>query len=162
MALIALTPADTIDYVSDRDPSKKIVKVPVDPDDPSKGVKTTVEIEPGATVFKLRSLDVFLMGYIYDNASNLTGKQGTDEVGIHTRVNQTNVDCVRHGLAGLDNFTDPKGGQIVFKSQKAMVNGRKYDVVADEVMNVLGIRLIQELAEQIKTISEVKVAEEKK
>jgi hypothetical protein len=101
------------------------------------------------------------MGYIYDNASHVAGKQGSDEVGIHTRMNQTNIECVRHGLAGFDNFANAKGGVIVFKTQKAVVNGRTYDVVHDEVMNVMGVRLIQELASKIKSISEVSAAEEK-
>ena len=83
-----------------------------------------IQIDEGATKFKLKSLDVFLMGYIYDNASTLSGKQGTDEVGIHTRMNQTNIECVRHGLAGFMNFADAKGNQIAFKTQKAVVNGR--------------------------------------
>ncbi len=159
MALIAMTTSDTVDYVSDMDPSKKRVAKPaVHPN--AEPVMETV-IEDGATTFKLKPLDVFLMGYISDNASTLSGKQGTDEVGIHTRMNQTNIECVRHGLAGFINFADAKGIQVQFKTQKEVVNGRAYDVVADAILSMLGVRLIQELAGQIKKISEVSKAEEK-
>jgi hypothetical protein len=163
MALIAMTTADTIDYVSIRDPSKKPVKKEVKAATPDEAAQfiDDFEIGPGATVFSLKPLDVFLMGFIYDNASTLSGKQGTDEVGIHTRVNQTNIECVRHGLAGFKNFTDAKGGQVTFKTQKAVVNGRTYDVAGDAVINMMGVRLIQELAAQIKSISEVSASEEK-
>jgi len=154
MALIAMTTADTVDYVSDLDPAK-VYSVP------EKGEKPKFTVKPGATVFKLRSLDVFLKGHIYDNASQMTGKSGSDEVGIVTRVNQTNIETVRHGLAGIENFKDAKGADIPFSTQKAVVNGRNYDVVADGIMNKLGIRLVQELAAQIKDISEVKGDEEK-
>ena len=41
------------------------------------------------------------------------------------------------------------------------MNGRPYDVVSDKVMNTLGIRLIQELAAEIKKLSEVSASEEK-
>jgi len=70
MALIAMT----ITYVSDKDPAKKKTTVFLDPTDPSKGEITSSEIGSDATVFRLRPLDVFLMGYIYDNASELSGR----------------------------------------------------------------------------------------
>jgi hypothetical protein len=157
VALIAMTTSDTLDYVSDVDPAKKTVKQPAVDGGPD---VETVEIGPGATIFKLKGLDVFLMGWIYDNASTLTQK-GVGEVGINTRINQTNIETVRHGLAGFANLTDRKGGQVAFKTQKAVVNGREYDVVADEVLNLLGIRLIGELAREVKRISEVSGAEAK-
>ena len=154
MALIAMTTADTIEYVSDLDPCKTTSV-------PAPGEKPVVTIKDGATIFKLRSLDVFLKGVIYDSASRLMRKSDSDEVGIVTRVNQTNVEAVRHGLVGFSNFKNSKGGDVPFKTAKIFVNGRPYDVVDDVTMNALGIRLIQELALAIKDISEVKGDEEK-
>jgi hypothetical protein len=161
MALVALTVHDTVEYVSDLDPAKTKETVPVDPNDPSKGTETRETIADGATVFLLRPLDVFLMGHIYDNASVISGKQGDDTVGIHTRINQTNIDAVRHGLAGFKNFMDRYGNPVRFKTQKTIVNGREYQVVHDDIMNMLGVRLIAELAQKIKDISEVSANEEK-
>lgn len=161
MAIIALTVADTVDYVSDEDPSKVITYTPKDPDRPEAGKDRREEIKPGATVFKLRALDVFLMGYIYDNASSLTGTSGNDDVKITTRVNQTNIEAVRHGLLGLTNFSDRQGNAVKFDTQKAVVNGREYHVASDDIINRLGVRLISELASKIKEISEVTPSEEK-
>lgn len=162
MALVALTLADTIKHVSDLDPSKKTVQVPVDPNDPAKGVKDEEEIDwQTATVFHLKPLDVFLQAHIYDNASTLSNRQGDDVVGIQTKVNQTNIDAVRHGLAGFENYTDKRGNAVKFATSKAIVNGREYDVVADEVLKTFGIKLIQELAAKIKANSEVTADEEK-
>lgn len=160
MALIALTANDSVEYVSDRDPSKVKTRVPIDPADPTKGTREEVQVKDGATKFYCKPLDVFLMGHIYDNASRLSGKSGSDEVGIHTRMNQTNIEAVRHGLAGFENFLDKRGNAIVFKTVKATVNGREYDVAADSVLEALGIQLIQELATEIKRISEVSAVEE--
>jgi hypothetical protein len=161
LALLAMTPADVLDYVSDADPSKKKVKKEIKGAAGEPAVtKDVTEIGPGATVFKLKGLDVFLMGWIYDNASTLS-QSNASEVGIHTRINQTNIEAVRHGLAGFTNLTDAKGGQVPFKTQKAVVNGREYEVVADETLNVLGIRVIGELAREIKKISEVSGQEAK-
>ncbi|MCL4743837.1 MAG: hypothetical protein KJZ83_00330 [Burkholderiaceae bacterium] len=153
--------SDTVEYVSDLDPAKGQKSVPLDSNDPSKGEIITDDIGEGATVFLLRPLDVFLMGYIYDNASVLSGRQGDDMVGIQTRVNQTNIDAVRHGLAGFRNFCDKHGNQIRHRTQKAVVNGREYQVVSDEIMNMFGVRLIAELAQKIKDVSEVSKDEEK-
>ena len=161
MALIAMSSSDVIDFVSDLDPAKSKQATLIDPNDPSKGEIMSDTVGPGATVFQLKSLDVFLMGYIYDNASTLSGEQGSSAIGIHTRVNQTNIEAVRHGLVGFRNFADANGKHILFNTQTVVVNGRKYEVASDETVTRLGIRLIQELATKIKEISEVTAEEEK-
>jgi hypothetical protein len=161
MALTAMTTADLVEYVSDLDPAKQKKFVPIDPTDPKKGEVETEVIGEDATVFKLRPLDIFLMGHIYDNASILRGESGSNEIGIHTRVNQTNIDAVRFGLAGIQNFKDNRGNTVHFKTQKAVVNSREYDVAHDDVMNRFGVRLVADLAQKIKTISEVTGIEEK-
>ena len=40
MALIGISVGETFEYVLDRDPCKKTVEVPADPDDPSQGKRT--------------------------------------------------------------------------------------------------------------------------
>jgi len=160
MALKALTLSDTFEYVSDTDPSKVRKIVDVDPDDPKKGTKEIIEIEEGATVFGLKPLDVFLMGYIYDNASTLSGRQGSEEVGIHTKVNQTNIEAVKYGLAYVKNFKDGDN-DVKVKTVKSVLNGREYEVASDDTLRLLGNRLIAELATQIKERSEVGAEQEK-
>lgn len=161
MALIALSVSDTLDYVSDRDPSKVARKVQIDPNDAKKGHRTEYDIKEGASVFKLSALDVFLMGMIYDNANQISGKQGSDEIDLNTKLNQTNIDAVRHGLTGIENFHDKKGNLVVVETEKVKIGKRDYHVLTDKVMNTLGIQLIGELASKIKEISEVSVADEK-
>jgi len=161
MALIAMTTSETITYVSDKDPAKKKTIAFLDPNDPSKGETTTSEIGSDATVFRLRPLDVFLMGYIYDNASELSGRQDSIEIGIRTKINQTNIEAVRHGLVGFSNFFDKTGKEVCFGANNIKINDRDYTVASDATMKLLGIQLIQELAEQIKNISEVSASEEK-
>lgn len=161
MAIAAMTVHSTVTYVSDKDPSKVVTQVPLDPADPTKGTVTHTEIREDATTFLIRPLDVFLLGHIYDNASLLTGKSGSEEVGIHTRVNKTNIEAVRHGLIGFENFARKDGTPIRFTTTEVHVNGRDYTVASDDVMSALGIQLVQELAGKIKEISEVSAVEEK-
>jgi hypothetical protein len=160
VALVGVSVSDTFEYVSNADPCKRKAEVPVDPEDASKGTKSAVVIDPGATVFSLGVLDVFLMGWIYDKGFSA----GADEhggVAIATRTNLTNIEAVTFGLRGWDNFADAKGNGIEFKTVDRFVNGRKYQAVTDECMNRLGIYRIQELGEEIKRASNVAKAEEK-
>lgn len=161
MAIKALSISDTFEYVSDSDPAKVRKQVPVDADDPSKGTKEEIEIKDGATVFGLKPLDVFLMGYIYDNASSLTGRQGSEEVGIHTRVNQTNLEAVKYGLAYFKNFKDANDNDVSVNFVDSFINSRKYKSASDDTLKLLGNRLIGELAQQIKDKSEVDQVEAK-
>jgi hypothetical protein len=165
MALRAMTTAGTETFVSVADPSvTQKEKIYNDPKDQTKGYREVAKAwDADASKFKIRALDVFLMGEIYDNASTLTGKQGTDEVGIHTKVNRTNLDTVRFGLAALpDDWREESGTPIRYETTKKVINGREYEVVTDRVLQSLGLRLIGEMAAQIKEISEVKADEEKK
>ena len=155
MALIGITRADTFDYVSETDPSRKIIQVPVDPHDPAQGMREEVVVEEGATVFELGVLDVFLMGMIYDRSTSITRNEGSDDVGFQTRINQTNIETVRFGLRGWRNFKTAAGDDIPFIPEKRFVNGREYLQAADASLNALGIRLIRELGQEIKARSEV-------
>jgi hypothetical protein len=156
MALIALTTGDLVKFVSDQDPAKTKTKVPNDPTDATKGEKEVESIDyQTATVFYVRPLDVFLMGAIYDGASELTGRQGQEEIGIHTKVNKTNIEAVKFGLSKWENFADANGKSVNVKTEKMTRNRREYEVVDDATINMLGIQLVQELANKIKSISEV-------
>lgn len=156
MALYARTTVSTTDFVSTMDSAYSEIEVPVDADDPTKGTKKKVTIGDDASKFKVGPLDVFLMAHIYDNASKLSGKQGSDEVGIETRMNKTNIDAVRFGLRALpEGWASKEGKAVPYAVEKVHVAGREYVACKDEVLDSLGIRLIGEMAEKIKELSEV-------
>ena len=62
MALIAMTTADAVDYVSDLDPAKTQEGSSCRRQPTRRRGSRTSSLAEGATTFKLRSLDVFLMG----------------------------------------------------------------------------------------------------
>lgn len=159
MGLKALTLADNVKYVSDLDPSKKKVEVPIDADDLTKGTKTEEQIEDGATTFHLKPLDLFLMAHIYDNSSTVVST--SDGAAMKTRVNQTNIDAVRHGLTRVDNFFDGKSNPVRVDTIKTYINGREYEVADDKTLAFLGLALINELGGKIKEISELSADEAK-
>ena len=162
MALFARTTVETADFVSTMDSAYSTQEAPVDPADPTKGTREEVTIDDGASIFKIGPLDVFLMAHIYDNASKLSGKQGSDEVGIETRLNKTNIDAVRFGLRALpENWQSRDGKRVLYEVEKVTVNGREYVSVKDHVLDSLGVRLIGEMADKIKDMSEVSPGEGK-
>jgi hypothetical protein len=162
MALVGISAAEAQDYVSDMDPCKRVIETPVDPADPSKGVKKETVIDEGATVFSLAGLDCFLMAKIYDDTSHLTRNTAeVAEFGLKTRINQTNVEAVRYGLKGWEHLTDAKGNDMPFSTVKRTHDGREYTVASDACLARLGVRLISELGDRIKAMSEVTKAEAK-
>lgn len=163
MALLAMSPDDTFDFVSLRDPSAVIEQVPNDPKNPGAGSHPeVVSWKADASVFKVRPLDPFLMGMIYDDASRVQATAGSNTVGVTTRINQTNAEAVRFGLAALPpGWMDTKGRPVQYITNKINRNGRTYEAVQDSVLTALGNGLISELAEKIHAISEVTVGEEK-
>jgi hypothetical protein len=161
MAIRALTLGDTFEYVSDKDPCKQKQETQIDPKDPKKGTVVDYLIKDGATKFFLSALDVFLMGEIYDNSQTLTGEEGSNKIGINTKINQTNISAVRHGLRGWSDFKDDNGNDVKFTTTDIQVNGRDYKVASDAAMKMLGIRLVTELAGKIKEASEISPGDEK-
>jgi hypothetical protein len=155
---VGISVADAFDYVSNTDPCKRKVS------DTSTGItKTETVIDEGATVFRLGVLDVFLMGMIYDSSSIIGRGVDTDvgQIDVKTRLNATNIDAVRYGLRGWTHFPDAQGNDIQFTTVDRIVQGRTYKAVTDECLSRLGIQLISELGQQIKTASEVGKAETK-
>jgi hypothetical protein len=161
MAIRAMTLGDTFEYVSEKDPCKVKQETQIDPKDASKGNIIDWHVKEGATKFFLAALDLFLMGHIYDNSQAITGTPGSAQIGITTRMNQTNIDTVRFGLRGFENFKDAKGNDIKFTTTDIQLNNRDYKVASDEVLKNLGIRLVAELAGKIKEASEVSSGDEK-
>jgi hypothetical protein len=170
MALFASTTADTVEYVSRKDPARGDHKpVWVDEKDKSKGeVLTSADIqkfrENGATIFVLKPLDVYLMGTIYDNASVLRGSQDSETIDIHTKTNATNIDAVKYGCVGFENFRVKGDGNptLKYESEEVMLAGREYRVMKPHLLTAIrDITLIAELADRIKKISEVDTDEEK-
>ncbi|QIG76988.1 hypothetical protein EVC30_160 [Rhizobium phage RHph_Y1_11] len=161
MAIKALTLSAVLTHVLSTDPSISYPAVPVDPEDPSKGVKRGEPvIADDATVFSYKPLDVFLMGHIYDRASFLS-QSGDGATDMKTRINETNIDAVRFGITGIKNFLNHEGNEVSVKFVDRAVNGRLYKALDDEVISMLDVGSIGELAAKIKEASQISRVTEK-
>jgi hypothetical protein len=70
-------------------------------------------------------LDVFLMGLIYDQSTLVTRNDEDHQIGVTTRLNQTNIEAVRFGLKGRRNFPDAQGNDIPFEIVQKVVGVSK-------------------------------------
>ena len=128
MAMIGLTLAGTSVFESATDPDKGT---------------------PQATRFTLGTVDMNVMSTVLDKALVFRQSEPGDQA-TQVRQNEVNIDLVRHGLRGWERFLDAKGNEIEFKTVKARVAGKAYDVVSDDSLAVLGLQLIAELANEIR------------
>lgn len=60
-----------------------------------------------------------------------------------------NIEVVRYGLRGFTNFKDKTGNDIVYKVKEVARGGKKYSIVADEIMAIIPANVINELADVI-------------
>jgi len=159
MAVIAVTMDHKTDYVSNRDPAKKMVQkeTGLKNDQGEELFDLVEEIDWDlATVFELGPLDQRTYTRILDGAMNVT--QGS---GIQMKTNQSNYEVVQYGLKGWRNFVDGNGKQLPFLSEKKPVGSATYTVATDQTLSALGSDMIKELAAQIKLLSQVSVEQVK-
>lgn len=133
MALFALNLASTRDYESGSDPDKGT---------------------PGATVFKLGTIDSRVMAMLRDDAVT-HGAAGTY---IASRTQEFRV--VQHGLRGVKNFASDKG-PIELTMIDVSVHGTKYAIVDPAVIAQFDPALIEELAAEIRSGNTVSKEEAK-
>lgn len=95
------------------------------------------------TKFKLGIIDNATMARLKDGQTryilNDKSKDGNSDMTINRH--QHNVEVVRHGLRGWENLSDGKG-QVSFKKGED-------GLVTDDVMKVLPLNVVEEIAEEI-------------
>lgn len=106
--------------------------------DPDKGT-------PNATRFTLGVLDVFIRARIFDGSTTIN-----EEGLLSLKHTQMNLESVKFGLRGWENFKDEKGNDIPFETVTQIVNGRKYEVVTDECLGRLNLPVISEIGQAIR------------
>ena len=103
------------------------------------------------TVFILGVIDLNIMASIEDELTsfrfNPANPTGTADSTL--RINQRNLEIIRFALKGVRNFVDAKGNEIPFKTKKVNRFGKTYEVVADEFLNRIPKKVIDELADHI-------------
>lgn len=109
--------------------------------------------EGKATVWLLGTLSSRDVGRIRDSVTSikLNTAEGSDPNEVETHIERTkmNFEAVRVGLKGWENFIGPDGNSIPFKTIKRDVGGTRRDVVADELLDMIPLDVVNELADEI-------------
>ena len=96
----------------------------------------------------LGPLDVNCRAFIGDNQTILV-MDASGGNGILTRAATRNLDAVRLGLKGVENFKDPSGSDIKLDFVDRVIGGKVYKVVSDEFISKIPPIIVAELGDKI-------------
>ena len=63
------------------------------------------------------------------------------------------VDVVRFGLKGIENFQDKSKNSIGYAENPVHIGGRVYQSVSDRIINIIPMKIITELGNEILKLS---------
>jgi hypothetical protein len=104
------------------------------------------------TIFKLGVLDSITRSSLEDAHTQFTvdttGTGGQAQMKISRRARD--MEIVRHGLRGWDNFQDAEGNQVKFETtSRPGPAGTSVPLVSDACLKMIPYALIEELAREI-------------
>ena len=116
--------------------------------DPAKGTAD-------ATRFTIGAIDAFVSAYVFDRTLTFTEADAGGIATAQVKMSEANLEAVRFGLRGWENFKDQSGNDVPFTTSDRIVMGKKYVAVADDCLALLNQDLVRELAAAIRRINEV-------
>lgn len=115
------------------------------------------------TVWILGTLDTRIRTMIEDIAWEYEASPnapGDAKAKASFNLGKSQAEFVQFGLKGIENL---KCGNkdVPFKTQEKNVNGVKYQVVSEEIMQIIPGNVMKELAEKIKELNQISEEERK-
>ena len=104
------------------------------------------------TIFKIGCLEPMIKADIEDEVTSfeISSSKNSDPAKTNLKINKRNIMAVKFGLKGLENFMDPQTKKPVkFDTSSISKGGKNYNIVSDDIIALLGLKLINELAERI-------------
>ena len=104
------------------------------------------------TVFHLGLLDPILRAEFEDESLifEKSSSNPNDPAKATIARSGFNIKAVRFGLKGMDNFLDPRTKEpMPFETVSVSIKGKNYNVASEQIIKMLGKKLIEELAEEI-------------
>jgi len=71
------------------------------------------------------------------------------------------IEAFRFGVKGIINLKDSKGNILQFKQEKTDINSIAYQVVSEEIIGILPMKILSEVGSKIMTISNLSEEEAK-
>jgi len=139
MALVGIDLSETRKYVSELDK------------DTVTGQRRAVD-DPDATVFELGVLDPIARAHVDDSMTRLDYTDGGPSLQASSQINLAGraLEVVRFGLKDVKNLLHPQTKKAVpFKTVERIVKGRAYHLASDDIIQMIPVKVIGELAKQI-------------
>lgn len=99
---------------------------------------------------------VFILGMIPS-----TCMIGLSNIENTEKLNEYIIAIARLGIKGWKNLRDKSGNELEYKSDKSFVLGYQKECLTEDLINILPIRVINELASQIIKLNDLTKEEEK-
>jgi hypothetical protein len=76
-------------------------------------------------------------------------------------LNQVNLEAVRFGLKGFENFIDSRGSMVDFMKEKRALAGKHVEVVNEDILRMIPFDVLMELGEVILKKNKISAEEAK-
>jgi len=126
MAITAISIGQTWEFISKYDPDRE-----------------------NPTVFVLQVLPARVLAHLQDEATVFEVGDNPNERATKLRLNATDYEIVRFGLADIRNLRDEHGQEIKFSTERVNRWGKSYTVASHQILDRLPQVVIKELAEEI-------------
>ena len=104
------------------------------------------------TIFEIGLLDSQMKAKIFDKVSDfeLSSDNPDDDTKLNWRMNERNLSLVKFGVKNIKGFIDPQTKKpIDVKCDTINKLGKSYKVLPDSILDMLPLKIITELAEQV-------------
>ncbi len=116
--------------------------------DPDKGTEA-------ATRFTILTLDSRVAGKLRDMSTtmHLDPQRPDDEVETSINMEDVNFQTVQFGVT-WENLLDVDGNEIEYKTIGRRLGGKSYKIIDPDVLALVPLSVIQELAEEVRKVNE--------
>ena len=102
------------------------------------------------TIWKIGVLDSRIRAKLDDDTTVFSISPGNvNETNTHLKASHKNLETVRFGLKGFDNFLDEKGKPIKYSTEIINIFGKSYTIVAQSILDIIPMTVVSRLAQEI-------------
>lgn len=112
---------------------------------------------PQASRFTISTLDSRVAGKLKDMGTtmHIDPTRPDDDVATSVNMEDVNFQTVQFGVSAWENVVDDKGQPIEYKTVGRRLAGKSYKIIHEDVLSLLPLSVINELAEEVRKVNEL-------
>ena len=117
---------------------------------------------PSATKFTIATLDSRVAGKLRDMSTtmHLDPQRPDDEVETSINMEDVNFQTVQFGVSWWENLLDEDKNEIEYKTIGRRLGGKSYKIIDPDVLALVPLSVIQELADEVRKVNEFEEGQE--